>query len=110
MARASKVHPSSGNVFADLGLPDPEIRLVKADLARHINQVILERNLTQRQAAERMGLTQPDVSDLRRAVLARFSQERLERCLNRLGYDVTIRVVAKGTSVKHVGVTTVHFD
>ena len=110
MAGAAKIHRSSGNVFADLGLPDPEIRLVKADLARHISQVILKRNLTQREAAERMGLTQPDVSDLRRGVLARFSQERLERCLNRLGFDVRIRVVAMGASVQRAGATTVHFD
>ncbi len=110
MQRASKVQRSSGNVFADLNLPDAEIRLVKADLARHIHRVIVDRKLTQREAAERMGMSQPDVSDLRRGVLTRFSQERLERCLNRLGFDVTIRVASRGASAERVGATSVHFD
>lgn len=108
--RPVPIERSSGNVFADLGFPDAEIRLVKADLARHLTEVISARGLTQREAAALMGLSQPDVSDLRRGLLNRFSQERLERCLNRLGFDVAICVSAPAPAADRPGVTTVRFD
>lgn len=109
MTAAIKIHRSSGNVFQDLGLPDAEIRLVKADLARHIHQVIRRRGMTQCEAAEQMGLSQPDVSDLGRGRLARFSQERLERCLNRLGFDVQIQVAERRGRRNAIGMTRVRF-
>jgi predicted XRE-type DNA-binding protein len=89
------VHDSSGNVFEDLGLPDPEGRLAKAQLARVIRKVLKERGLTQVQAADVLGVKQPDVSDLVRGKLARFSMERLERFLNALDMDVRIQVAPK---------------
>jgi predicted XRE-type DNA-binding protein len=88
----STVEPSSGNVFADLGLPDADLRLVKAQLANLITSEIAQRELTQAQAAELMRLKQPDVSNLTRGRLKNFSQERLESCLNYLDFDIRIQV------------------
>jgi predicted XRE-type DNA-binding protein len=81
---------SSGNVFADLGLPDaPELQ-VKADLAYEISRTIDQRGLTQNEAAEILGVDQPKVSALVRGRLHGFSMERLYRFLNALGKDVEI--------------------
>jgi predicted XRE-type DNA-binding protein len=88
----STFEPSSGNVFADLGLPDADLRLVKAQLANLITSEIAQRELTQAQAAELMRLKQPDVSNLTRGRLKNFSQERLESCLNYLNFDIRIQV------------------
>ena len=87
-----KVTPSSGNVFADLGLPDADQLLVKADLVIEITRVIEERGLTQAQAAEILGVDQPKVSALVRGRIDGFSLERLYRFLNALGRDVEIVV------------------
>ena len=83
---------SSGNVFADLGLADPEERLAKADLAIAISREIESRGLTQAEAADLLGLAQPDVSNLMRGRLSGYSIERLTRLLNALGQDVEIRI------------------
>ena len=96
MAKRDKVTPSSGNVFADLGLPEADERLAKAELVRIIRRILRERDLTQRDAGKLLGLQQPDVSDLLRGNLARFSRERIERFLILLGMDVRIFVAAKG--------------
>ncbi len=87
-----EVTPSSGNVFADLGLPNPEERLLKADLAIQIDRIIAARGWTQTQAAEHIGLSQSSVSLLLRGRLSGFSVERLLTILNRLGYDVEVRI------------------
>lgn len=92
--RAPAITSSSGNVFADLELPDAEQRLVKAQLANLITSEIARRHLTQAQAAELMRLKQPDVSNLTRGRLKNFSQERLESCLNCLDFDIRIQVSA----------------
>jgi predicted XRE-type DNA-binding protein len=86
------VTQGSGNVFADLGLPNPEERLVKAQLASMIDDVIRERALTQRQAATLMGIDQPKVSHILRGRLAGFSTHRLIDFLTALGRDVAIVV------------------
>lgn len=83
---------SSGNVFADLGLPDPEQALAKAELARAISAVIAERHLTQRDAAELLGIDQPKVSALSRGRLSGFSIDRLLRFLLALDRDVQITI------------------
>ena len=85
----------SGNVFEDLGLPDPEVRLAKVDLARVIEAIIKERDITQRQAAALLGIAASDMSDLLRGKLARFSLERLERFLLALDMDVRIQVAPR---------------
>jgi predicted XRE-type DNA-binding protein len=83
---------SSGNVFADLGLPDADELLLKAGLARQISVIIEERGLTQAEAARILGTQQPRVSQLVRGALGGFSLERLIRFLNALGRDVEIVV------------------
>ncbi len=88
------VSGSSGNVFADLGVAEPEEELAKAQLASHIRQTIKRRRLTQIQAAHLMGLDQPKVSALMNGRLAGFSSDRLMRFLAALGQDVEIVVKA----------------
>jgi predicted XRE-type DNA-binding protein len=89
------VTQSSGNVFADMGLPDAEAELTKAQLASHIRQVIKRQRLTQVAAAALMGIDQPKVSALINGRLANFSSDRLMRLLTALGQDVDITVRIK---------------
>jgi predicted XRE-type DNA-binding protein len=95
------VTASSGNVFADLGFPNPEEELTKAQLACHIWHEIKRRRLTQTAAAAIMGIDQPKVSALLNGRLANFSSERLMRLLNALGQDVDITIRAKPRSRAH---------
>jgi predicted XRE-type DNA-binding protein len=83
---------SSGNVFADLGLPNPEQELMKARLTLQIHRVIKARKLTQTQAGALLGIQQPHVSDLMRGRARAFSAERLMEFLTALGHDVEIHV------------------
>src|SRR5208337_2960641 len=85
---------SKGNVFADLGLPNPEEALAKAELANKISVLIQERKLTQARAAKLLGIDQPKVSMLLRGRLTGFSIERLMRFLILLGQDIRITVQA----------------
>ena len=81
----SKAKPSSGNIFADLGLPNPEKCLEKADIVFQIVQIIKQRKLTQAEAAELLGIDQPQVSALMRGRFYRFSLERLIKFMDALG-------------------------
>ena len=83
---------SSGNVFADLGLPNPEQELLKARLTLQIYKIIKERGLTQAQAGEVLGIKQPHVSALMRNRAGNFSVGRLIEFLTALGHDVEIAV------------------
>jgi predicted XRE-type DNA-binding protein len=85
---------SSGNVFADLGLPDADDLLAKAHLALHIRRTIKARILTQAQAARLLGIDQPKVSSIINGRLEGFSTDRLMRFLNDLGCDVQISISA----------------
>jgi predicted XRE-type DNA-binding protein len=82
----------SGNVFADLGLPNPDLALAKAELVRRIRHIIAERRLTQAQAAKLLNLDQPKVSGLVRGRVEGYSLERLFRFLTALGQRVVITV------------------
>jgi predicted XRE-type DNA-binding protein len=84
--------PSIGNVFTDLGLPDADDLMAKANLALHIRHTIEARKLTQAQAARILGLDQPKVSSIINGRLDGFSTDRLMRFLNDLGCDVKISV------------------
>jgi predicted XRE-type DNA-binding protein len=99
MARKRKseipVIPSSGNVFADMGLPEPEEELTKAQLASRIRQIIGQRSLTQAAAAAVMEIDQPKVSALLNGRVANFSSDRLMRLLTALGQDIEIIVRTK---------------
>jgi predicted XRE-type DNA-binding protein len=88
----NEVIASSGNIFKDLGLPLPEERLLKAQLARKISEAINKLNLTQAQAAEIIGIDQPKISLLVRGRLSGFSTDRLLGYLNKLGSDIEIKV------------------
>lgn len=83
---------SAGNVFADLGLPNPERELLKARLTLEIYRIIRERNVTQAQAGVLLGIKQPHVSLLMRNRAGSFSVERLMDFLTALGQDVEITV------------------
>ena len=85
-----KIECGSGNVFADLGLPEAEAHLLKAELVTRIDKIIRERGLKQVAAAKLLGLSQPDVSRLLRGSFEEFSMERLLRLLTALGRDVEI--------------------
>jgi predicted XRE-type DNA-binding protein len=89
---------SSGNVFADLGLPDAETRLAKAELARRISLEIEARTLTQREAAAILGIDPPKVSAITRGRLRDFSLDRLLTLLGRLGIDIETIVTANRES------------
>jgi predicted XRE-type DNA-binding protein len=88
------VHRSSGNVFADLKLPDAEEYMAKSELAVQIFKLIKHRRLTQTAAGKILGINQPKVSALLNGRLDGFSTDRLLRFLNALGCDVQIAVSA----------------
>lgn len=85
---------SSGNVFADLGLPHPDLALAKAELVQHLRAIITRRKLTQVRAAELLGIDQPKVSRLIRGDVTGYSLDRLFRFLTALGQDIEITVRA----------------
>ena len=89
---------SSGNVFADLELPEAEELLAKAKLAKKIGDIIKGRRLSQAQAAEVLGTTQPKVSNLINGRLQGFSMERLLRFLNAFDRDVQIVIKTRPRS------------
>lgn len=96
---------SSGNIFADLNLLNPEEALTKAELARQINHIIKKKKLTQEKAALLLGIDQPKVSALASGKLSGFSLERLIRFLNELSQDVTINIKTKPRSHKRGSIT-----
>jgi predicted XRE-type DNA-binding protein len=82
----------SGNVFKDLGIPNAEEHLVKAQLVFKIESIMKSRRLKQAEAAELLGIKQPDVSNMLREEFRQFSVERLLRFLVALDHDVEIIV------------------
>lgn len=108
MSDDSTVHDSSGNVFADMGMADADERLAKAEMARFVRAAIRERGLTQQEAARMLGLRQPDVSDLMRGKLGRFSRIRLERMLNALDMEIRIQVGPRPSGKQQAGITVEH--
>lgn len=92
---SSSVREGSGNVFADLGLPNPEQELLKAQLTLQIHTIIKQRGLTQKEAAIVLGIKQPNVSFLMRNRAGSFSVGRLMDFLTALGQDVEITVRPK---------------
>lgn len=84
---------SSGNIFADLGVANPEDALAKSQIVLEINKIIKKKKLTQSKVAKILGIAQPKVSLLLRGYLKSFSLERLFRFLNDLGQDIYIKIV-----------------
>lgn len=91
---------SSGNIFADLEVSNPEERLAKVKLAVQINHLIEAKELNQKDAAKLLGIDQPKISALSKGKLAGFSLERLFRFLNILGQDILIEVGPKTRTKK----------
>lgn len=87
-----EVHHGSGNVFADLGLADAEKLKIKTGLVIEIRKAMKIRGQTQQEAAKRMGISQPKVSDMMRGDFTNLSERKLMDCLTRLGYDIEIKV------------------
>lgn len=102
MTERVKIFRGSGNVFADLGFPDAEERLLKASLAIQIERIIRQRKLTQAASAKLMGIDQPKVSHIVRGRLAGYSTERLMGFLTALGQDIEI-VVRKAPRSRRQG-------
>ena len=94
-SKPKKVTPCSGNVFADMNLPNPEVALTKAKLVRRIRDLMTQRKLTQASAAELLGIDQPKVSALVRGKVGGYTIERLFKLLNRLDQDVEIVIRPK---------------
>ncbi|HKV92415.1 MAG TPA: helix-turn-helix transcriptional regulator [Candidatus Angelobacter sp.] len=90
--KKTSITESSGNVFADLGVPNPGQELMKARLTLQIYRIIQERGLTQAQAGKILGIPQPHVSALARNRSGNFSIGRLMEFLTALGQDVKITV------------------
>ena len=84
------VERGSGNVFADLDLPDADAHFLKAELVSRIDSIVRQRGITQTEAARLLGLSQPDVSRLLRGDFRAYSLERLFRLVTALGRDVDI--------------------
>ena len=97
-----EVQRSSGNVFADLGLPDAEKLKVKTGLVIEIRKAMRRLGLTQQEAAKRMGVSQPKISDMMRGDFSNISERKLMDCLNRLGYDIEIKVKSTDEPVGHL--------
>ena len=87
-----RIKESSGNVFQDLGFPNPEREQLKARLTLQIYRIIKDRRLTQAAAGEILGVKQPHVSALMRGQSGNFSVERLMDFLTALGQDIEITV------------------
>lgn len=99
---AETIELGSGNVFADLGLPDPDERQLRVQLAMRLNDLLKAEGLTQAAAAKLLGIAQPHVSELKNYKLSRFSSERLLHYITLLNRDVEIfirpRTHSNGTS------------
>jgi len=93
---------SSGNVFADLGLPDAEKLKIKSGLVIEITRAVRRLGLTQEEAGRRMGISQSKVSAMLRGDFSNLSERKLMTCLSRLGYDIEIKVKPSLASVGHL--------
>ena len=103
-----EIEQGSGNVYADLGMSDAGEMLVKARLAAKISEIIKHRHLTQNEAADIVGLTQPKLSGLLRGQFRGISEAKMLDCLNKLGRDIQI-VVRKAPRSHSMGRTSVVF-
>ena len=79
--RKIEIHESSGNVFADFGLPNSEARMLKANIVGELFRPIKDRSLTQVKAAKLVGISQPDLSHLLRGDFGDYSAERVMKML-----------------------------
>ena len=91
-----RAEKSSGNVFADLGFPNADTHLLKAQLMSRVQDTLQDRKLTQTEAARVTGISQPDLSKMLRGQFRDVSVERIMRMLTKLGCEVDIVVKPQG--------------
>ncbi|ALU89956.1 XRE family transcriptional regulator [Herbaspirillum rubrisubalbicans] len=103
----TEVLRSTSNVFADLGLPQADKLRIKTGLVIEIRKAMRALGLTQQAAAQRMGIPQPKVSGMMRGDFSNLSERKLMDCLNRLGYDIDIRVCPATATVGQLKLTVV---
>ncbi|MDR1227925.1 MAG: helix-turn-helix domain-containing protein [Azoarcus sp.] len=101
-----EVRHGSGNVFADLELPDAGKLKIKTGLVVEIRKAMRALGLTQQAAAKRMGIPQPKVSGMMHGDFTNLSEHKLMDCLNRLGYDIEIKVRPASEPVGHLTLAT----
>jgi len=94
----NKIHESSGNIFLDLGFPPEEAAnlLLRSALAAEIERYIRAHELKQREAAEALGVSQPEISYIMTGKLDKFSLDKLVNMLARVGKQVTVEVLDMG--------------
>ena len=109
MSEFVQLHPSSGNVFQDIGFSDveAECELLKSDLAYEIHTILEKRKLTQAKVGEILGIDHSDVSRLKNGDFARFSVERLFTFLNRWNRNIEIRITPSKDTSGHQRVVAV---
>ncbi len=88
----TEIEVGSSNIFADLGLENADELYTRACLGVQVMKIIKERGYSQKEAAEVLGLKQPEISAIMRAKFSRFSQERLIGFLNKLNQKVIIQI------------------
>ena len=98
----TEVEISSGNIFADIGLPDADKLKIKSGLVIEITRAVRNLGLSQEEAGRRMDLPQPKLSGLFRGDFSNVSERKLMDCLNRLGYDIEIKVRPATAQVGHL--------
>jgi predicted XRE-type DNA-binding protein len=99
----------SSNVYVDLGFPDADDMLVKAQLVAKISEILGAKGYTQTEAARIVGLPQPKLSKLLRGQFNGFSERKLMDCLVRLGRDIQIIVVDRPRA-RTAGAVSVRFE
>ncbi len=97
-----EIEIGSDNVFADLALPAAGKLKIKSGLVLEITRAVRRLGLTQEEAGRRMGIPQPKVSGMMRGDFTNLSERKLMECLNRLGYDIEIKVRPATEPVGHL--------
>lgn len=105
MSTEKKRTKSTGNIFEDLGFDKPDEWKLKAQIAAHVLREIERRGLTQAQAAELLGIAQPEVSNLKTGQLQRFSLDRLFRFLHALDQHVELSITPQAKAACKESVT-----
>lgn len=93
-----KIHETTGNIFAELGLPDAGTHFLKAQIVAELYRLTTELKLTQSKAGEIMGISQPEVSRMFRGTFREYSVERLMGFLTAFNQDVEIVVRPRQTA------------
>ncbi len=102
-----QIKRGSTNVYADLGYEGADEMLVKAQLATKIGEIISQRQLTQTQAAELLGISQPKLSNMLRGQFRGISETKMIECLTRLGrnVEIVVKAASRSKAAGHVSVT-----